>query len=356
MATLAKRSGVARSDIEAALTGDVQLDDHEIESLADELAVPVQAFFMDSELDLFPAIDFRTANAGIAKFNKGTLKAIAFVERISATLAELGMELAPDVPVIASSSEMSDRAAINLALKWRTKWGMTDAQQLEWGDANKLYGSLRAFIENLGVMVMHYSFESDDAAGIYAQVDGGPHTVLINTTSSSKARKLFTLAHEFCHVLIRAEGASNPSVLKNQTEKFCNKFAAYLLAPDSVIKAGLTRYGYQPSTHDRFIRLFAQKLGISQEATIRRMVEMGYITPDDYSKWRSKFNGVIPPGDLGERGGGRSDPLQNKRTKYGSTFLNLVRLAREQGSLDELDVYRLCGLKPKYQNQLFEAV
>lgn len=311
---------------------------------------------MAGQLELFPSVDFRTANSGISKFKKGTLKAIAFVERISATLAELDLDLSPNIPTISSDGSLTDGAAIALAAQWRTQWGMTDKQQLEWADPNKLYSSLREFIENLGIMVMHFSFESDEAAGIYAQVDGGPHTILINSTASSKARKLFTLAHEFCHVLLRAEGASNPSVLKNQTERFCNKFAAYLLAPDSVVKSGLKRWGYTPSAEDRFVRLFSQKLGISQEATIRRILEMGYIGRDDYNKWRSKFNGVTPPADLGEgSSGGQSDPLQTKRTKYGSTFLHFMEVAHQRGALDEIDIYRLCGLKPKYQHQLFEA-
>jgi Zn-dependent peptidase ImmA (M78 family) len=360
LATVAMRSGVPRTKLESILEGDGDLDDEEIASIADELAVPVHALFVGAHLDLFPAVDFRTANASIAKFKKGTLKAIAFVEQISSTIAALDLDVEPDPTAVADAKQLTTSAAIELAAKWRTSWGISVADQLDFAgqnSANKLYVSLRSFIENMGIMVVHYSFETDEAAGIYAQVDGGPHTIVINSTNSSKARKLFTLAHEFCHVLLRAEGASNPSVLKNQTEKFCNKFAAYLLAPDALITSGLARFGYSPSAEDRFIRLFAEKLGISQEALVRRLVEMDHLTTADYTGWRSKFNGITPPGDQSDGGGGgRTDPLQTKRTKYGSMFLGLLMQAKQRGMLDEIDIYRLCGLKPKYQNQLFEAI
>jgi hypothetical protein len=155
---------------------------------------------------------------------------------------------------------------------------------------------------------------------------------------------------------LREQGVSNPSVQENSIEKFCNKFAAYLLAPDSLISKGLSRYRYAPSTDSRFIRLFSSNLGISQECAVRRLVETGYLTQKDYTQWRSLFNGVTPPSDQSDgSGGGGSDPLQNKRTSYGNLFLYILGQARRQGKLDEIDIYRLSGIKPKYQDPLFEG-
>ena len=354
LATLASRSGVSSSDLRRAIESDGELEADEIEAIAEQLAVPVEAFFSDREVELLPAIDFRSANPHVSKFGKGTLDAIAFVERISGTLASLNLGSAPDPSLAPIQTNYSDSDAIRLASTWRTKWGVTVDQQLEFGDANKLYVSLRGFIESLGVLVIHRSFGNDEAAGLYAQVTDGPHAIVINTTGSSKARKLFTLAHEFCHLLLRAEGASNPSILRNRVERFCNKFAAYLLAPDGLIKRALYLFHYTPSADHDLIRRFAKRLGISQEALIRRLVEMGYLSQADYSAWRSKFNGITPPGDASDgQSGGKTDPLQTKRTTYGSTLLALLSRARKTGLLDDLDIYRLCGLKRKYQDELF---
>jgi len=352
--TLAERSGVPASLLRNTLEGDGDLDDDQITAIADQLAVPERALFAHEALPLFPPVDFRTATPRIGEFERGTLKAISFVEQLSSTFASIGMELNLDASLAPISTDYSAKEAAALAEKWRSEWGIEDAEQLEWQDANRLYVSLRSFIEERGVLVLHRSFESDEAAGIYVRVAGGPHTIVVNTTRSSKARKLFTLAHEFCHVLLRQEGASNPSVLRNRIERFCNHFAACLLAPKKLIQAALNRFGYTPSADDDFIRLFAKKLGISQEATFLRLVESGHLTQQQYVAWKAKFKGLVPPGDTGEgQGGGQSNPLQTKRTMYGSALLGLLAKARRLGQMDEIDVYRVSGLKPHFQEQLF---
>ncbi len=359
MATLANRAGVPRAALVRATRDQGELDEAQIKSIAEELAVPVQALFTRQALPLFPAVDFRSANPGIGEFEKGTLEAISFVERLSETISALGMDVSLDRNLEQfTTNTYSQKEAVDLASKWRKKWGVTDEQQLDWQDANKLYTSLRTFIEGLGVLVLHRQFKTTEASGLYLQNDEGPHTIVINTTGSSKARKLFTLAHEFGHLLLRAEGASNPSVLKNRIERFCNRFAACLLAPKRIIQSALTRFGYTPQSDDDFIRLFAKKLGISQEATYLRLVETGYLQRQAYSAWKAKFGNTnfVPAGDLSDGGGGgTANPLRDKQTQFGATLLRLLGTARRNGQLDEIDIYRLCGLKPTYQEQLFGA-
>ena len=359
VATLAKRTGVPPSAINRTLEDKGDLDEDQIRSISEELAVPVQALFARQQLSLFPAVDFRSTNPGVGEFEKGTLQAINFVERVSSTIRSLRIDAHLDASVEqVSTTTYSQQEAIKLAAKWRERWGISDDEQLEWQDANKLYTSLRGFIEGLGVLVLHRQFKTAEAAGLYLHLDDGPHTIVINTTGSSKARKVFTLAHEFGHLLLRAEGASNPSLLKNRIERFCNRFAACLLAPRRVIKLALDRFGYTPRADDDFIRLFAKKLGISQEATYLRLVETDYLDSSDYARWKAKFanTNFVPTGDTGDGGGGgTANPIRDKQTQFGTTLLGLLGRARREGQLDEIDVFRLIGLKPKYQDQLFGA-
>ncbi len=357
IATLAGRSGVSKRALQRAIQDEGELDDDDIKSVAEELAVPVQALFAERALPLFPSVDFRSATPGIGEFAKGTLQAINFVERLSSTFSSLKLDVALDSTVKPfRTNSYSNKEAAELADEWRTRWGIQDKEQLEWQDANKLYGSLRSFIEGLGILVTHRQFKTDEAAGIYVHVKDGPHTIVINTTKSSKARKLFTLAHEFCHILLREEGASNPSILKNKVEKFCNRFAACLLAPERLIRKALERFGLTPKADDNWIRIFAKRLGLSQEATYLRLVETGYLNRSDYRQWKAKFHNTnhIPTGDMDDgQGGGRANPLRDKQTQYGTALLALLKTARTSGLLDAIDVYRLSGLKPKYQEQLF---
>jgi len=356
-AHLALRSGVPATHISRAAETGEGLDEDEIVILADELAVPAEALFVTGDLPLFPTVDFRKASPAVQSVERGTLEAISFVERLSSTFASLDLDTGLDPALDAISPDLTPQNAIALAEGWREHWGITNDEQLTWQDANKVYVSLRSYIESLGVLVLHRSFKTTEEGGLYIQLDRGPHVIVINTYKSSNARKLFTLAHEFCHVLLRKEGVSNPSILKNRVEKFCNKFAAYLLTPPKLIDAALERFSYAVREDDDFIRLFAKKLGISQEALILRLVEDRKLDRSFYAEWRSKFDGPVPLADQEDGGGGGGKPnvLQNKRTAYGMGLLRLLETARRRGQLDEIDVYRISGLKPQYQNQLFEV-
>jgi Zn-dependent peptidase ImmA (M78 family) len=348
---------VSSQAIQSAIRNEPALAEEDIEAIADELAVPAEVLFDEEPAGLFATIDFRRAVPSAHQMKKGTLKAVAYVEQLSSSLASVGLDFSLDKTLNPVRANLTDDVAIGLANKWRESWGLTIEEQLEWRDPNRIYKSFRAFLEGLGIFVIHRSFGSIEASGLYIQTEGGPHTIIINTTGSSKARKLFTLAHEFCHILLRKEGISNPSIVRNDVERFCNKFAAYLLAPTRLIYACLERFGYQPAPTSRFARLFAEKIGISQEAGMLRLVEERLLTRGEFSEWRRTVGGFIPPGDTsdGRGGGGNTDPIQSKLTSYGTSLIRSLAQAARKGLLDEIDIYRISGLKPKYQPQVFEA-
>ncbi len=350
---LAERAGIENRRLSAALDERVELDEAEIKALANELSVPAEVFFMPELPPTASVVDYRKTQPGPSAPDHATLQAMGFVERFSGGLASLGYS-SPDVP--REEVEQYDSAtAIALAKKWRLRWGYPTTQQLADQDAGKVYASLRQFIEGIGAFVVHFSFGHTEVSGFYAQVGGGPHTIVINTSQSSKGRKAFTLAHEFCHLLTRKEGISQTSWIRNKIERFCNKFAAILLAPSSLIKAALEGYGRFVSSDNDFIRLFAKRIGISQEATFLRLVELNYLERSDYSKWRAQFRDSVPIGDRADPGGGGgANPVQAKRTQYGSSLLLALDRAKSEGLLDEIDIFRMVGLKPKYQALLFD--
>lgn len=354
VASLAERTEIPGQLIEAALYGQDDLTDDQVSDIAAALGVPPRALYANTQLPLSSIPDFRRKAPRPALMEAGVVAAVGFVEKISLSLASLGLNLAASEEVQQYDGPLTKRSAKKLAHEWRGKWGVSPKQQLEWQDANKVYVSFREFVERLGIFVLHYSFGTDGVAGLYAKVDGGPHTILVNTTSSSKARKLFTLAHEFCHVLLRADGISNPSVLNNKIEVFCNQFAAYLIAPDDLIELGMQRYDYAVSIDNDSIRLFAKNLGISQQSCVLRLIDTGYLDEGEYGKWISRFKGPIPDGDMGDGGGGGDgDAIRNKRTQYGLSFLSKLAEAKKEGILDAIEIYRMAGIKPKYQNALF---
>jgi Zn-dependent peptidase ImmA (M78 family) len=355
---LSERSEIAKGKIEDAQAGKFELSDEEVERIAEELGVPARALFGTVELPLSNLPDFRRRVPTSRLLDKTTIGALAYVEKISLSLASLDLDLGLSRKAEKYTGPLNKGAAEKLAEVWRDRWGLSEEDQLEWKAASRVYASLREFVESLGIFVVHYSFGSDEIAGLYAKMDGGPHTILVNTSSSSKARKLFTLAHEFCHVLLREVGISNTAIARNSIEVFCNQFAAFLIAPAKLVKLAVSRYKYNIALDGSSIRLLAQNLGISQQACVLRLVDLEYLKSDDYGRWIMRFKGRIPDGDREDKGGGNSesDPIKNKRTQYGSSFLARLSEARRAGMLDAIEIYRLAGIKPKYQRELLGGV
>lgn len=350
--SLAERAGIGKKRLSAALSESVELKEAEIEALAIELAVPPEALFVSKPPPTASVVDYRKEHPAPSAPDAATLRAMAFVERFSGGLTSLEITPRKDVPR-EDVTRFDSATAIELAKKWRKKWGYSVQQQVADQDPSKVYGSLREFIESLGAFVVHFSFGHADVSGFYTRVGEGPHTIVINTYKASKGRKSFTLAHEFGHLLTRKEGVSHASWIVNKIEKFCNKFAAILLAPSSLIKAALENYGRFVSADNDFIRLFARRIGISQEATFLRLVELDYLERSQYSTWKAQFKGAIPAGDTSDPGGGGgANAIQAKRTQYGSSLLDVLDQAKTQGLVDEIDIFRMIGLRPKYQADL----
>ena len=63
--------------------------------------------------------------------------------------------------------------------------------------------------------------------------------IAINASEEEYRYRIFTLFHEYAHLLLRLGGISdeNPS---NSVERFCNQFAAYFLMPEAIFKQRAT--------------------------------------------------------------------------------------------------------------------
>ncbi|EDQ05047.1 hypothetical protein OIHEL45_09908 [Sulfitobacter indolifex HEL-45] len=355
LSSLSERSGLSKSEISAILNRDRAPDNDELLALAQTLHVPPHALFAEIAPQLSLVPDFRKANPAPSLMPDGVIGAISYVERLSQSLVALDVDLSTNQRLTKYTGDLTRKNAAKLAKEWRSEWGLEFSDQLEMKSAHKVYAHLRDFIEGLGVFVIHRRFDTDLYSGAYLKVGDGPHTILINTGGSSKARKLFTLAHEFCHVLLGKTGVSNASVLKNKIETFCNHFAAYLLVPTIGLKQTILKFRYTPKTNWNHIRLLAGNIGVSLQCIALRLVDIGVWSGSDYGAWMGQYAGVTPKEDTEDPpggSGGKDNSIQTKRTQYGMSLIRAVSTAKREGLLDKFDVYRLIGLKPKYQAEV----
>jgi len=156
--------------------------------------------------------------------------------------------------------------------------------QVGWKTTDEALKAWRAAVEDAGVFIFKDTFKQRDVSGFSLFDDEFPLIYVNNSTS--KNRQIFTIFHELAHLLVHTGGVT----LRDDTyiralhgdakriEIFCNAFAAHLLMPESDFKR------QEQSTEDANILRLSRRYKVSREVVLRRMLDMGLVTPQEYGR------------------------------------------------------------------------
>src|SRR5258708_15552783 len=100
-------------------------------------------------------------------------------------------------------------------------------RQLHWR-SGQAFSYWRALIERLGIAVYLQKFEAADCRGWSMADEDAPPAIVVNRDDRFDAARVYTLIHEYAHLLIRRPGISDLDS-RNPTEAFCNRFAGAFL-------------------------------------------------------------------------------------------------------------------------------
>ena len=145
----------------------------------------------------------------------------------------------------------------------------------------------------LGIYVFKDSFKDNNVSGLCINDDLFP-VILINN-SMSFARQIFTLFHEFYHLVSNTSGAEiirddyymylNKS--QSATEKNCDTFANEFLVPTDDFKIELS----SKEVDDHRIAELANLYSVSKEAIMYKLWTLKIITPKEYELLKETFYG-----------------------------------------------------------------
>ncbi len=149
-----------------------------------------------------------------------------------------------------------------------------DDSQLTWRPGEG-FRRWRAIIERLGVAVYLQKFGvQDDCRGFSLWDESTAPAIIINKAERSENGWVFTLVHEYAHLLIRRPGISDLD-FRNPVEAFCNRFAAAFLRPATLLRKLLPVWPEAPIDWDYdTIRDIAHQLKVSSQALAIRLEEL----------------------------------------------------------------------------------
>ena len=346
---LAERVNRPTADIEAWEAGTAQPTQGQFTKLVKVLNRPSAMFFM-SEPPTAAAMPtaFRSSSALDGhKLGPDEVKQIRWARRLQGITSWVLRDQGRRPVTLKRYNAEAD--PVRVADIERNRSGISTADQIAWGSPSEAFRAWRAWLEDNDVLVLQLSMGKNNIRGFGAWDDYAP-VVAVNTAYHPTAR-IFTLFHEVGHLLTRTNSACKSFVRPDRhdvsAERWCERFAAAFLLPDSGIRAEATRYHISagsPTSDPDKARLIANRFSVSTRATAIRLQEIGLADPGFYEAVVSQFADKDWPTSGGGRGGGQSAPKRRIR-QLGRRLVNTLISAADRDRLTTRDLADFLRLK-----------
>lgn len=302
IAAVAHATGISTSRLQEFEQGTREPTPRQFETLADAYGIPSYLLGIDSLPNLPEApVDFRRPEPGPAHLSPQAMQRIWAAEQVAHATKQLldatKVGLASWRGKVPKSAGQLSRPFSKDLRDYFDQWLSERNDKLAFSgtEEQKFFGAFRLFIEAQGTVVRVNQAPPEDFLGFYLEPEDGAPTAFVNRKISSIKAQLFTLAHEYAHMLLGVSGVSDPFRIKNQIERSCNEFAAHFLAPAD-------QFAKTVETFDRgiridvfkFVDLASRRSLLSKHATAIRLLETGYLSRQQLGQWlaaREKLSG-----------------------------------------------------------------
>lgn len=299
-AEVAKRFNLSENTIKKWESGQKKPTIVQIKKLTKIYKRSLAAFFLPEPPEECPLPnDFRTLPKERRKpFSQETRLAIRKARRLQSLTIELARSTESEIYTNVGRASLSDDSEI-VANKTREQIGIDVRTQFAWENDVAAFEEWRKAIERLGVLVFQLPLPVEETRGFSLPEDILP-TIVLNEKDHIRAR-IFTLFHEYGHLLLNTSGIcnwenqNNPPEIVKSVEKFCNNFAgAFLVPKDALLQHELVKLRVNTSDwSDEYLGKIARDFKVSREVILRRLVTLKLASWDfyrmKYKEWREKL-------------------------------------------------------------------
>lgn len=249
-------------------------------------------------------------------------------------------------PKLLRIDKSDDPAECGERVRRKTKVDVNE--QLSWG-RDEAFRKWRARIESHGIFVFQQKFPLSDCRGFTLYDSEKSPAIIINKDGPLDVGKIFTLIHEYCHLLLREPGISSQDD-RHPTEAFCNKFAAAFLIPSDALRALLPTW---PNTAVNWSRgdilNWAMRLKVSQMALALRLEHLGLAPPG----FHRRFVGSKRVRRGTAKGG---DYVATRLSEIGANYSGLVLDALMRDVIDQTQAAEALGLNVEHFDRVRATV
>ena len=329
-------------------SGDAQPTYRQLQEFAKVTHTPFGMLLLpDPPEEEFPIPDFRTVGSvAVAQPSVNLRETVYLCQLRQDWYRHYALSEGLDRVALVGSATLSDPVDA-VAARVRKSIGIDVADRAQVSTWSDVLRHLIRKIEEAGILVMisgivgnnsHRKLDPGEFRGL-ALVDDLAPLIFVNG-ADAKAAQMFTVAHEIAHLCLGRSALSNPemnSTPTDETEAWCNQFAAELLVPAKEIRAAYSFDG--PLTSQ--IRQLAGRFKVSTLVVLRRLFDISAISAHqfriEYRRETTRFQKQV------QAKGGNFFATQT--TRSGERFTRALVIDTLEGRTLYRDAFDLLGFK-----------
>lgn len=355
----AKKIGITVEKLVACEVGSDQLSIPQLRAAADTYRRPMAIFYLKQipRPSRAEVADFRrTPDADVQPSAELLLamRRIREKQEAAASLAEYGPVHDWSFIGMVDAYENTDTVAARV----RRMLGIEERSHEQWRDEYQAFKAWRTGLESLGVLVFQVGgIAVEEMRGFSISRKPYP-TIVVNTKDSPQAR-IFSLLHEFAHLLLNRSGLCNlkesPASPSQSVETFCNYVAGSALLPDAAMRSFETVRNHGRSTvwTDLELSKIAKHFKVSQHVALRRLLILSFTTESFYRDKCAEWS-MRPLAAAG--GGGAESGADKVLRTQGRNYVQLVLEALHNEAITTVNVSEYLDMKLKHLSALEQQV
>lgn len=311
-----------------------------LRTVASKYRINFTSLLMPEPLPLLPPPADHRTRADAKPLTIDTLVAIEEISEALDAFGDIADEDSRLVPKLRIGTATLDEDPEEVAARERKKFDVSFQLQRSWHGADGARNQWRYRVEAKGVFTYMVPMPKGELSG-FSILRNDLAAICINDNEPSEGAKIFTLFHEYCHLLLRNAGISDEND-GNRVEQFCNQFAASFLIPKTALSQAIkvaTPYEFS----DNQVHKLARSFRVSNRAIALRLEKTGFAPRGFYGRRTGPWDAPSDPKPIPL--GGQPSPIRIRLKRIGKLHAVTVLQAVEHRAINSLDASELIGLR-----------
>lgn len=365
----AKKIGVDVEKLESWENGENRPTIAQLRKAANAYKRPLVAFYLPKPpIALEPLRDYRRIGEIEEREYSPALRLELRKARHRREVAiDILQELDEEIPLFEEKASIHDDPDV-LSNRIRDLLGISIEEQFQWETRYQALNSWKNAVENSGSLVFQTASTVDsriklkEMRGVLMSEEHLP-VILINSADAVNG-KIFTLLHEFVHLLLHSGGVCdledyrNPVTDEERIEAFCNRVTGAALVPQDCLLSEriVSAQGKEATWTDYDLSRLASRFSVSKEVILRRFLILGRTTKDFYEKKRKEFLEQYEQYRNRKKSSGGPAYFRLVMRNNGLAYTKLVLEAYYQDYITMSEVSDYLGMKLKHFKKIEDEV